>query len=160
MASALLVCARPGFAADKRPLVIKAAIVYNFTGFANWVDSDRKAPLNICVSEDADIAAALQAISAAQSNSSKPVVMLLTRERLNECDFAYLSKSATQSEFPAQLLEIGAVTISSERGFTDIGIIELIQVGRQHRFEINNTLATNAGIELSSRLLRIAIRVH
>ena len=64
------------------------------------------------------------------------------------------------NKFPAQLLEIGAVTISSERGFTDIGIIELIQVGRQHRFEINNTLATNAGIELSSRLLRIAIRVH
>jgi hypothetical protein len=52
------------------------------------------------------------------------------------------------------------LTISDVDSFIEVGgIVQFVTVGRKIKFKINNKSAQKAGIKISSKLLRLAIKV-
>ncbi len=79
------------------------------------------------------------------------------------CHVLFISDSA-QKEF-AQILSVlktlPILTIGDAPGFAELGgIINLIQIGDQLRFEINTAAAARCGLTISSQLLKLARLVN
>ena len=76
------------------------------------------------------------------------------------CHAAVLMNRDVSPAYLTALSRQGVLTVGETPGFSKVGAIGLVTVGRQVRFEINNRIATAAGVELSSKLLRLAIAVR
>ncbi len=76
------------------------------------------------------------------------------------CNMAYVSAANANDDYLATLREHGVLTIGETPGFSRAGAIRLTTIGRQVRFEINQRNAAQAGAQLSSNLMRLAISVR
>ncbi|MGH1420308.1 MAG: YfiR family protein [Hyphomonas sp.] len=155
----LAVAQKEGATKIDRQDQIRTAMVFNFARFADWPEKPTSGDLTLCLSRDADIAGPLLALSGREVKGRRLNAVLLDNTPVSECDLAYLSSSDAASDKALELLLAGSLTISSQRGFSDDGVIELVRIGRQLRFSINNSNAKKASISLSSKLLRIAVEV-
>lgn len=140
----------------------RAAIIYNFTRFSSW-DADRFAtpssPVVLCVHPRHALAAHLAALE------GRPVGDRSLRVRQTagfdrSCHAAVVGPADANPARLASLAREGVLTIGDSEGFITNGAIGIITVGRQIRFEINNRNARNAGVVLSSSLLRLAVVVR
>lgn len=140
----------------------RAAIVYNFTRFSSW-DADRFAtpssPVVLCVQPGHALAGHLAALD------GRPVGQRSLRVRRTNafdrnCHAAVVGQTDANPGSLAMLTREGVLTIGDSQGFIAHGAIGVITVGRQIRFEINNRNARNAGVVLSSSLLRLAVVVR
>ncbi|MBB36794.1 MAG: hypothetical protein CME88_11665 [Hirschia sp.] len=146
--------------ADDRDNQIRAAMVFNFVRYAEWHTLKPTNSLVLCVSEDARILDELRALSNREVNGKTLTVHLLSGVSEEDCHLAYLSETHALDEKAFSLFQRGVLTISSVPDFTSHGMIELVTIGRQTRFSINNSIANEAGVSFSSRLLRLAVTVR
>jgi len=141
---------------------MKAAIIYNFTRFSTW-GPDRFAgaasPVVLCVSAADPVASELAKLEGRPVGSRK---LHIRRSQSFDrgCHAAFLGASAASPTDLAGLSRQGVLTIGESRDFARTGAIALVRVGRQIRFEINNKVARATGVEISSKLLRLAIAVR
>ena len=137
-------------------------MIYNFSRFTLWPDSRFAGPADpvvLCVDPDAALSGPLQSVS------GKPVgartLMVRETSRIDHaCQMAYLGGGDTSDGYVATLRDRGVLTIGETPGFTRAGAIQLVTIGRQVRFEINQRNALAAGARLSSNLLRLAVAVQ
>ncbi len=140
----------------------RAAIIYNFTRFSSW-DASRFAtpssPVVLCIQPRHALAAHLASFNGRPvGDRSLQVRQTGTFDR--SCHAAVLGPAEANSARLASLAREGVLTIGDSEGFIANGAIGIITVGRQIRFEINNRNARNAGVVLSSSLLRLAVIVR
>ena len=86
--------------------------------------------------------------------------MRIEKEKPQACDLVYVGgKVAAQDpRIKTQVGKHGVVTISDAKDFAKRGgIIELYRTGSKVRFEIRNDAARKVGVEISSKLLRLAV---
>jgi hypothetical protein len=147
---------------------VKATYLYNFGRFVQWSTGAVAAKSDsfpICVIGQDPFGAALDAILSGESIDGKAVVAkrVAKPQDAMSCRVLYVSMSEDSrlKEVLAGLNKAGVLTVSdipqfSQRG----GMIQFVLVGNKIRFEVNLTSAQDAGLTLSSDLLKVAVAVR
>lgn len=142
---------------------VKAAMLYNFTRFISWPDDDSE-ELRLCVVGKNPFGSALSGI---QGKPVKDRVMSVHRgvapDALEQCHLVFVSRSLGQ-EIPRILQRLDGrpvVTVSEGGEFAEEGgTIGLVLSQGKVRFDINVAGTERRGVHISSKLLRLARRVH
>jgi len=147
---------------------VKATYLYNFSRFVQWpanVAAAQGDSFPICVIGLDPFGTALDAILTGETIDGKNVVakrVAKPQDALN-CRVLYISPSEDSrlKEILAGVDKAGVLTVSdipqfSRRG----GMIQFVMDGNKIRFEVNLTSAQDAGLTLSSDLLKVATAVR
>ncbi len=139
---------------------LKVAFVYNFLKFVSW--PSQGTTLRFCIVGETPLVDYLEVFSG-KSVSNKVIMVTKTDPKdTKDCQAIFIGKLAPlQKEKLLKTLKGKAVlTISDQKSFTkEGGIIELFLEGKKLRFKVNYTAAKEAGLKISSRLLRLAKEV-
>jgi len=145
---------------------IRAAILYNIAVFVKWPPStfaDDDSPLLFCAVQAEALAAEMEFGLRNRTVNGRPVqvVPLTDATDLRSCHLAYLGERD-----PAKILAILRETIGqpmltvheSER-VAKGGVIRFLRDDQKLRFEINDAAASRNHLEISPKLLKLAIVV-
>jgi len=146
-----------------REYLIKAAILFNFAKFASWPESSFSypgAPIRICVLGEDPFGAALDSLHGKQvRNRPLAISRIDALDEAPMCHIMFVSASE-ETRIPAILDYVGRLpilTVADMSRFANSGgIIALKEVNNRSRIEINIGAAEQAGVRLSSKLLRLA----
>jgi hypothetical protein len=143
---------------------VKASYLYNFMQFVIWPQdvfgSDGK--FNLCVVGADRFGSALNALETERIEERQITVRRLgsaVEAQSTRCHILFLAKG-TGDTLPVGVVEKrGLLTIGEEPGILGQGgVINLVEVDGRIRFEINQNAAAQAGLTISSRLLRLAVQ--
>jgi len=143
-------------ATDELETKVKAAYIFNFTKFVEWVGVSRDT-LNICVIGNNAIAEILKDL-AARNTGRKIRVELEQMTDLTECQMLYIDHSEKSfSDLLVKTRGAQILTVSDAKSFANNGgIIGFYIDEGKVKVEINQQLAEASGIKISSNLLEIA----
>ena len=147
---------------------VKAAFLLNFTKFVEWPTAAftaPDAPITICVIGEDPFGTILDQTIEGESvnNHGVRARRLLPDGNLRSCHIVFISRSERErfAQIVSGLRGSSVLTVSELPGFADAGgVIEFIIEGGKARFYINAATAEDAGLKLSSRLLRVAKEVR
>jgi hypothetical protein len=147
---------------------VKAAYLYNVARFVTWPASATTSQDNtvaMCVLGDDSFATMLETTGASLVIEGKPTIVrrLPTAEAAGTCSVLFISASARLSpdQVSAAIHQRGVLTVSDLPEFTRRGgIIQFVIEGSRIRFEVNLAAADQAGLTLSSDLLKVARAVR
>lgn len=145
-------------AAGKDARQIRAALTLNFIQFVEF-QQVRDGTIDLCVlrrEPDRQALAALNGYKISR-NTIKVHAVSGTAASFRNCEIAYLGGSGIE---PANLSREGLLTIGQGQRFVERGgVIGFVQFGRQTRFMMNYRVADRSAMKISSKLLRLAVRV-
>ena len=148
-----------------REYLIKAAILYNLAKFATWPDtafSAADAPLRICILGHDPFGPALESLHGKRIGARKLAITAFAEvEYAAACHVLFVSAS---EERLAEILDAVSrrpvLTVADFNHFASAGgIVGLTEVDDRSRLEVNIDAAGQAGVKLSSKLLRLAVTV-
>lgn len=143
---------------------VRAAIIYNLIRFTRWPSEafeTTSSSLNICVSHTASIAEGLKGVQGKllQDRSIAVVLVQHLPSQLENCQVVVLTPEIAGLDLSHS--PIHTLYVSTEEGLApSISAIELVAVGRQTRFNVNPSIAKKSGIEISSKLINLAVKVQ
>lgn len=147
---------------------VKAAYLFNFGRFVEW--SDKSATANdgafeICVLGQDPFGRTLDTTLAGTSLKGKSVAAkrISKAQDVNNCRILFISSSEDSrlKEILETLDKSNVLTVSDIPSFSERGgMIQFVQEGNRVRFEINLTNAQQAGLNVSSELLKVATNVR
>lgn len=152
-----------GFAANEEQL--KVVLLFNFAKFVEWPAerfAEANAPLNLCIFNDADYLNSAGQLAGKQVSQGHPIAVISINDSLQaaQCHMLFVSRAAmAQSGDLLQQLEASQaiLTVGESEGFiTQGGIINLIKIDDNLRFEISVSTAQRRSLRISSKLLRLA----
>jgi hypothetical protein len=143
---------------------VKAAYLFNFAKFVEWPPDafkDGAAPFVIAVVGHDPVGAALDQILAGKSVNGHPVQVLRVTDpdQARGAHIVYVGAPGGASMTPAlrRVSREGVLTVGDGEDFaTRGGIIGFRTQDRRVRFDINAQRAEQAGLKLSSQLLKLA----
>jgi YfiR/HmsC-like len=147
---------------------VKATFLYNFTKFVTWpLDAllGEDPPLKIVIVGDDPFGPVLDEL-ASNATPHGPRLVIERRSRnqdLRHCHILFISRSEKRhlKEILASVKGASVLTVSEIDQFAESGgMIGFVFDQDQVRFEINLDAATQARVEISSRLLSLAISVR
>lgn len=143
---------------------VKAAFLFNFARYVEWPPGafgSGDAPVRICmIGTDGFSSVVAKAVSG--KSVGDRAVEVDTPAALSSttgCHILYVGDDAdvAASEVAAQVSGASVFTVADRDGFAaDGGIANFIRADNKIRFEINPGAAKEAGLKISSRLLRLA----
>ena len=145
---------------------LKAAYLYNFLRFVEWPSDSKN--INVCLyGSPENYQAVFSSIPQYTQTGSEFIVKTIklgnALGNLENCRIVFvtaLAKSDTLSVL-AYLNDKHSLTIGEFDSFIENGgMINFVRVEDKLRFEINNSAAERAGLKISSKVLRIATRIH
>lgn len=145
---------------------VKAAFLYNFTKFVEWPAAafhDDRGAMRLCVLGDDPFGSSLGEIAEGDVAGRRLTVWRFRAMKdPATCQILFVSRSET-GRLPQILRSVRdapVLTVGDTQGFLEQGgIVNFIREGSKVRFEISQESAERAGIKISSRLLRLAVRV-
>ena len=170
----LLFCARAAIADSETypEHEVKAAFMYNFLKFIDWPEEkvlDEDNTMNIFVVGDYPECKTFRDIQE-KSSEGNPVRIRIFKSYeqmgdpnvLKECHLLFICKS--EKKHVTEILKIvkdsNVLTVSEYEGFLEAGgMINFVEYNEKLRFEVNMPAATEAGLKLRSKLLKLAKRV-
>ncbi len=168
-ALALAVLSLGAYAQQSRPseYQIKAVYLYNFSKFVQWpaAASANNEPFSICVLGKDPFGPILDTILSGEAVEGKGFVAkrISRPQDAESCRILFVSGSEEShlKDVLAELHKMSVLTVSDIPRFSQRGgmIQFLIEEGKV-RFEVNLTNATDAGLTLSSDLLKVAVAVR
>lgn len=161
-----------GSARAKQParspeLPIKAAFLYKFGGFVDWPPrafAGAQSPLVVCVIGRDPFGEALDQVARGRTAGERPVAVrrfeALTAE--TPCHIAYLGGGLRQSVAEALAAADGApvLTVTDEDRGAARGAVHFVSTGGRVRFHIDDAKAQRRGLQISSKLLNLALSVR
>jgi hypothetical protein len=158
----LLAHARPAAAEALPEYRLKAMFVYNFVLFTEWPD-DVGGTLVLCVYGRDPFGAEIDALHGKQvGNRSISVQRRGLGEPLKDCQIVFIASPAIAAVplVLEQLRGSPVLTIADSPGATRLGVALNLSVAADRvTFEANLQAARGAGLNLSSKLLRLATQV-
>ncbi|MEM8986795.1 MAG: YfiR family protein [Pseudomonadota bacterium] len=149
--------------AEKRDQIIKASFVYNFARFIDWGTEDRTEgdDLKLCVERD-DAESAWKSIEGRSVGEGQVAVRFIedTKDLYEECDIAFITPHQMRRIRLSKLARRGVITISDMKDF-DLkgGAIGITNTRGRYGFLVNDDVFETAGARLSSKVLRLQMRV-
>ncbi len=142
---------------------IKAALLYNFTKFVEWpLQRSPGHHFNICVYGDDPYGNRLDALEEREASNITIYRHRILKDSITNCQIVFIAEASEGHVVEAIALfrNRPVLTVGETRDFVaQGGIIGLIREHDRIKFEINLAAADEAGLEMSSQLLRIARRV-
>jgi hypothetical protein len=145
---------------------VKAAYLFNFGKFVRWrtPPSDRSDFLEICVFGRNSFGTVLDATVKGETIDGKPVIArnISSLREAQGCHILFVSLSEENhlSAVLADAKRIPALTVSDIPHFAERGgMIGLVNQDDRIRFEVNVVPMEDAGLTVSSELLKVALRV-
>lgn len=142
---------------DSMEYAIKAAYLYKFGIYVEWPPNtfpSPSSPLYLCIVGDDPFGAALDAAAGGQHIDAHPVVIrrMKTLARDAACHILYANAADLQHIGTAHN---GVLTVSDTSG----GIINFVIKDNRVRFDIDDDAAAQNGLNISSKLLGVALNV-
>ena len=146
-----------------REYQIKAAFLYNFVKFVEWPDdtfTDSSTPLTLCVLGEDPFGAALDSLKGKAVKGRKLAIKRFESDQeLEGCHVLFIS--LPEKNHLAQIIETlkdsSILTVGEMEQFAELGGIINFTIERSKiRFIINVNAAEQAGLKISSKLLRLA----
>lgn len=162
----LIVAYRPALGQDVTEEALKGAFIYNFAMFTVWPTEALPpgAPLQACVLGDPAVAAALaRTAKGRQIGGHSLVVTTPSDNTVRGCHLLYVSARSAESAAEAltSVATSPVLTISDVNEFARSGgVAQFFVEGGRMRFRVNLASAKRAKIQLSSRLLSLAVIVQ
>jgi hypothetical protein len=162
--TAVLLLLTPAGAQDVTGPALKAAAIYNFAKFTDWPDSVvAGGPFTMCVVGDSAVGDALErAIKGRHREGSDIIVSRPTPPEVpRTCHVLYLSgiTLAQAAQIVAAIDDAPVLTISDLDGFADVGgMVQLFFEHGQLRFSVALSSARRARLQISAKVLTLAIR--
>jgi uncharacterized protein DUF4154 len=167
MLIAFVLCASTAVGQDVTEPSLKAAFIFNFAKFTEWPQDvlPASAPFVACVLGDGSVSTALERTIKGRLLSGRGISVSRVEAGgpLRSCHLLYVSAvTATQAaEILAAVQGAPVLTISDVDGFARLGGIAHVFVENgKMRFDLNLELAKRSRLQLSSKLLSLASRVH
>jgi hypothetical protein len=143
---------------------VKAAFLLNFGRFVEWPTTaftDQAEPFRICVSGATDVANALGVLTIGQKLHGRVIAVHLIdhRQPLKQCHMLFIGNVAAKDSkgLLAEAKGTCVFTVTNEKDFLNNGsMVGLVNTDNRISFEINQQLAEDAGLKVSSRLLSLA----
>lgn len=142
---------------------LKAAFLLNFGRFTEWprTSPSTETPMNLCVVGRDPFGADLDQIVANQSIHGRPikVVRVSNGAAPRNCQIMFVGslEKAKLVDLLSEVRQTPTLTVSDVPGFTESGgMIQFFIEGQHIRFSINLQAASDAGLKISSKLLKIA----
>lgn len=143
---------------------IKAAFLYNFAKFSEWPAQtfpNENAPIYIGVLGDDPFENNLELTVSGKQINNRPFVIkrFASGKKIDFCHILFVSRSEKR-DWPRildALKDSATLTVGDglEQFCQQGGMVNLIMVGKNVRFEINQQAAERAGLRISSRLLQL-----
>lgn len=142
-------------------VAVKAALLFNFAKFAEWPLLAAGAPIDVCISGDDAIAAAVVEIVHGQklNGHALDVVRPLDSTTWKTCEVLFIAAADTRKSAAGldAIRTQPVLTVGDGKGFANSGgIVETYLENGRMRFAINLDAVERAGLHLSSRLLGLA----
>lgn len=142
---------------------VKAAFIYNFIAFTQWPESTEPA-INLCLYGEDYFG---QEIDKLQNKSvgtrSIKVVRIRNSDQLLKCQVIFFSKSVnnTMADIISNLESNPILMLADSPNAISQGVtINMSLVNEKIVFEINLGIARKAGLDISSKLLQLAVKVY
>ncbi len=139
---------------------VKAAYLYNFARYVTWPASafdSPDEPIRICVVGDDAFRGLLEDVVSDKRVGDRPVSAEARASAGDARGCHILFVGAARAGAVAGLSGQSVFTVSDSEGFASGGgIANFVLVGNKVRFEINTNAVEKAGLQVSSRLLRVA----
>lgn len=151
-------------AEDSRNYEVRAAMIFNFARFTRWPEHAFAAPAEqiiICTSGESNLYTALKDIEGKKIRGRAIFIenALYRSYEHRHCHIVVLTEELLERY--AELEFGNALIIATAEGAgSQIASIELVNIGRQIRFIINPAAARASGVEISSKLIDLAVRVR
>jgi len=146
---------------------IKAVFLYNFSKYVTWppIAIGERSPgeLRICVPANDSFFALLKSAVQGELIDGKPLVPV-SPEGLDDaktCQILYVgnSQSAEAKDWLAAARHAQVLTVG-DGALTDDTVIAFVRDDQRIRFDINRAAASRRGLNVSSKLLRLARQVR
>jgi hypothetical protein len=147
---------------------VKAAYLYNFGHFVEWpanVASAQNDSFTVCVLGQDPFGPVLDTTLAGETIAGKRVVAkrISALQESGNCQILFLSSAeeARLNKIIEALNKQAVLTVSDMPQFSRRGgMIQFVQEGKRVRFEVNLAAVQQAGLTLSSELLKVATTVR
>jgi hypothetical protein len=166
--SLLIVPRLPAQQSRPNEFQVKAAYLYNFGRFVEWPGegtSGSGGPFEICVLGADPFGPTLDATLASATIDGKSVMAkrISKPQEVDDCRIVFISSSEEShlKDILAALEKTSVLTVSDIPGFSQRGgMIGFLLDGNRVRFDVNLAIAKEAGLTLSSELLKVATNVR
>ena len=143
----------------------KAVFIYNFTKYIQWPNYDNMETYKIAIIGDSEIIIPLKEIEKKRTVNNKKIKIIHFQDihDINICHILFISASEKKrlSDILQKVKDNNILTVSDSMGFAHEGVsINFIIVDGKIKFEINNSSIDQAGLQVSSHLLKLAILVE
>ena len=146
---------------------VKATYLYKLALFVDWpgaVFSTPTTPVTICVLGNDALAASLVTVVAGKTRGRRPIVAKRLRRADPDagCQIAYIAEASGVSVPDALQTFEGApvLTVTEAEASDRRGMVNFVLQDKRLRFEIDDAAAAQNGIEISAKLLRLALSVR
>jgi hypothetical protein len=146
---------------------VKAAFLFNFAKFVTWPSQTFKSPsdsFQICVLGSSTVGSALVEIAHDKTVDGRPLVVTYLSEgnTVQLCQILFVGMASTQKArvLIAEMRSRSVLTVGEAAGFAGSGgIVNFKMEDGRVRFEINPKASEQAHLQISSRLLSLALIV-
>jgi YfiR/HmsC-like len=146
---------------------VKAVYLLNFGKFVTWPHgSPARDTFSVCVLGEDPFGEILDATVRGEKVDGKAAVARRVKgvQEASGCGVLFIGRSSGEwqsKKLIAALHKSGVLSVSDMPGFLDLGgAIELVTSSNRVRFEVNLDAAQEAGLSLSSELLKLASAVR
>ena len=155
--------AQPAFAQQTIEAEVKAAFLYNFTKYVDWPPAafqDEAEPFRMCVVGPPAFVASVEALVKGETARARPIhVVPSPTSQFNRCHILFVSAQDAQRMASAvhAVSSRPVLTVVESLTLFEQGSAVLLAVdGSRVRFDINLAAVHRAGLNVSSKLLRVA----
>ena len=139
---------------------VKANYLVRFAAFVEWPPSafsSAAAPLTLCVAGRDPFGRALETAAAAQTAHGRRIALrrLVEGAGASGCHIVYLGRGAEAPPAGAAMLVVSDSAVTSQRA-----MIHFVISSNRVRFHIDKAAAERARLNISSRLLNLAVDVR
>ena len=144
---------------------VKAAYLYKFASFVRWPENaTRRSTFRLCVAGRGDIVGALRELVRGQQIEGRPVeiqsVSARQSDRAAGCNVLFFGRGAqTARGLSSATDRYPVLTVGDRNSGTGGGVIDFTVRDGKVRFVVDQDLARTRGLELSSKLLDVALAV-
>ncbi|MGB6131192.1 MAG: YfiR family protein [Acidobacteriaceae bacterium] len=144
---------------------VEAAYLYNFGKFVRWPQVAAQGPLTICVAGRDSMSQEIVRLVAGETIQGRPLEVRTPdrAERVEGCSILFIGSpdSDRLNEFLSATSGKPVLTVGDAPDFLARGgMIQFVMVEDHVRFSVNLAAATHSSLQLSSELLKVALRVQ
>jgi hypothetical protein len=158
-----LLTSGPNLVSQDDELSIRAAYLFNLTKYVDWQPSQKR--IVVAVVGDDSTAAAIRQLLNNKVTDGRPLQIVVhpSDSDLRSCDVVYFGRSASSAAQAVleKLNGMRCITVGDDGRFVrEGGMVALVRSGDQIQVFVNVDATHREGVELSSRLLNLAVLVH